>query len=332
MSFFLVQVPFRISFFGGGTDYPAWYRKEGGAVLSTTIDKYCYISCRFLPPFFKERHRVVWSQVENIDSIEDIKHPVVRKALNFLGYDDSVGLEIHHQADLPARAGMGSSSAFSVGMLKALKALKGQSTNALELAHEAVDFEQNYLQEDVGSQDQVAAACGGFNQITFSSDDTITLTPVDTDRDRIDLLNDHMMLVYTGISRFAPAVAKQVIANLDNRREVMREVASLVPQGLDIVQGDGDIREFGHLLDHAWKLKRQTADVVSNDAIDQIYATARKAGALGGKLLGAGAGGFLLIFAEPDVQPMVHRALEKFLCFSFRFKRRGASLLHPLIR
>ena len=322
------RTPYRISFFGGGTDYPAWYQEDGGAVLSTTIDKYCYISCRFLPPFFNIRHRIVWSHIETVSTISEILHPAVREGLRFLGFDDSVGLEIHHQGDLPARAGMGSSSSFSVGLIKALTALRGQMISKHDLAQKAIELEKTVLKEHVGSQDQVAAAYGGFNVIYFSRDGSIRVEPVTIPASRVLELQSRLLLFYTGTSRFASEVAAEVIANLQNKREVLRQMRSFVDQALSILNGNGSLDDFGLLLHENWKLKCKQSKLVTNPLVDGIYQTAIEHGALGGKLLGAGASGFMVFYVPPERQQRVIQALDGHLQVPFKFETEGSSLIY----
>lgn len=324
----MTKTPFRISFFGGGTDYPSWYLKEGGAVLSTTIDKYCYISCRYLPPFFDQRHRIVWSHIETVSSISEILHPAVRGGLQYLGFDDSVGLEIHHQGDLPARSGMGSSSAFAVGLIKALRGLRGQMIGRHELALQAIELEQNHLKENVGCQDQIASAYGGFNFTQFFPDGTIRVDPVILPQPRLHILKNHLMLFYTGTSRIASQIASDVVSNFDKTRDVMRRMRTLVDDALHALNGNGDLRSFGELLHESWMLKRQTSALVSNERIDDIYKKARSAGALGGKLLGAGGTGFMLFFAPPDRHHDIKNALTGLLEVPFSFDTLGSTVIY----
>lgn len=324
----LSRTPFRLSFFGGGTDYPAWYRREGGAVLSTTIDKYCYLSVRHLPPFFTTRHRVVWSHVETVGTIAEILHPAVREGLRMLGYDDAAGIEIHHQADLPARAGMGSSSSFAVGMIKALTALRGRMIGKHELALAAMHLEQDVLAENVGSQDQVAAAYGGFNLIEFRKSGEIRVDPVTARPERLAELQRNLMLFYTGTSRFASAIAGDMLANLDARRAALLRMRTMVDEALGILTGDGDIGDFGRLLHESWVLKRSLSPMISNETVDELYAKGVKHGALGGKLLGAGSSGFLCFFVPPHKQPNVLRALSGHLHVPFAFEDEGSRIIH----
>ena len=322
------RTPFRVSFFGGGTDYPNWYLKEGGAVLSTTIDKYCYITCRLLPPFFNVKHRIVWSHIENVSTISDILHPAIREGLQFLGVDDSVGLEIHHQGDLPARSGIGSSSSFAVGLIKAITALRGQMIGKHELALKAIELEQTVLKENVRSQDQVAVAHGGLNLIQFSQNGDIRLEPLTIPASRVRDLESSLMLIYTGTSRSASEIASTVIANMPNRKNELRQMALLVDKGLGVLKGSGSLDEFGGLLHESWMLKRELGETVSNPEIDTIYQSAIDHGALGGKLLGAGGSGFMLFYVPQDKQAPVKRALARYLQVPFKFETEGSSIIY----
>lgn len=322
------KTPFRISFLGGGTDYPQWYLKEGGAVLSTTIDKYCYISCRVLPPFFNNRFRIVWSHIENVATVSEILHPAVREGLRFLGINGNMGLEIHHQGDLPARSGMGSSSSFTVGLIKALTALQGEMIGKHELALKAIELEQRVLKEEVGSQDQVSAAYGGFNLIRFLPSGEIRVEPVTLSPSRIRELESHLMLIYTGRSRLASEIAKGVMANLGKKRPVLRKMQGLVEQGLALLTGGGDLDDFGRLLHEGWMLKRSMSRAVSNGTIDRIYEKALDHGALGGKLLGAGSSGFMVLYVPPGRQEGVRDALDGYLHVPFRFENEGSTIIY----
>jgi D-glycero-alpha-D-manno-heptose-7-phosphate kinase len=322
------RTPYRISFFGGGTDYPTWYEKEGGAVLSTTIDKYCYISCRYLPPFFAERHRVVWSHIETVATISEILHPAVREGLRFLGFNDAVGLEIQHQGDLPARSGIGSSSSFTVGLIKALTALKGHMIGKHELALKAIELEQRVLKENVGSQDQVAAAYGGLNLIRFLKNGSIQVEAMTVSGDRLRELQSNLLLLYTGSSRLGGEIAASVIAKLHDKSATLNRLRAMVDDGAAILASDQDLNMFGDLLHEAWMLKREMADGVSNKEVDTIYETARKHGAIGGKLLGAGAKGFMLFYVPPDRQQAVMKALTHHLWVPFEFEWEGSMTVY----
>jgi D-glycero-alpha-D-manno-heptose-7-phosphate kinase len=319
------RTPFRVSFFGGGTDYPDWFREHGGAVLATTIDKYCYISVRELPPFFDHRFRVVYSIVENVKEIGEIAHPAVRAVLQRLEVDK--GLEIHHDGDLPARAGLGSSSAFTVGLLRAVHALRGRHTSKEALASEAIHVEHCMLREPVGLQDQISAAFGGFNHIVFRPDGSYGVEPVVLPRERLEMLQDHLMLVFTGISRLAPAVAKTVIDNLKQRTRELRAMQEMVARAIELLASPSeDIAEFGRLLDESWQLKRRLSDRVSNAEVDALYEAATRAGAVGGKLLGAGGGGFVLLFVRPQDRARVREAVRNLITVPFKFDMSGCRI------
>lgn len=318
------RTPFRISFFGGGTDYPAWLREHPGAVLVTTIDKYSWISCRYLPPFFEHRIRVVWSEVETVQEVSQIRHPVVREALRHLGMDQ--GLEIHHDGDLPARAGLGSSSSFTVGLLHSLHALRGRMSGKRELAAEAIRIEQERLRENVGAQDQVAAAFGGLNRIDFGPDGDFRVSPMILTRDRSELFQDHLLLFFTGFSRFGSEIAGDQIRAIPERTRELSSMYEMVSEGARILAA-GDLSDFGRLLDEGWKLKRSLTARISTPQIDAIYESARRAGALGGKLLGAGGGGFMVFFAPPDAHPGIRKALAGLLHVPFRFERLGTQIV-----
>jgi D-glycero-alpha-D-manno-heptose-7-phosphate kinase len=320
------RTPFRISFFGGGTDYSEWYREHGGAVLATTIDKYCYISVRELPPFFEHKFRIVYSIVENVKEVKEVAHPAVRAVLERLRAD--TGLEIHHDGDLPARTGLGSSSAFTVGLLSAIQALRGRQMTKEALATEAIYVEQCMLREPVGLQDQICAAFGGFNHITFRPDGAFDVEPMILPRERLLQLQDHLLLVFTGISRLSAEVAQTVIDNVKSRTVELRAMQQMVQRALEILSSPAtDITEFGRLLGEAWARKRALSDRVSNPVVDRVYEAARTAGATGGKLLGAGGGGFMLLFVTPEQRPRVLAALEKLVVVPFKFEMSGSRIV-----
>lgn len=320
------KTPFRISFFGGGTDYPDWFREHGGKVLGTSIDKYCYISCRRLPPFFEHKYRVVYSKIENVIDHQDIQHPSVKAVLGSLGIDE--GLEIHHDGDLPARSGLGSSSAFTVGLLNAINALQGRYSSSTQLAAEAIHIEQNVIGECVGSQDQVLTALGGFNRVDFYPDGNFGVSPVVINTGRMDMLNDHLLLFFTGISRFASEVAQSKVQNLAAKAANVQRMGEMVDEGLRILSGQGNsLDDFGRLLHEGWQLKRDISSRVSNSAIDAIYEKAQACGAIGGKLLGAGGGGFILFFAAPDNHARIREALADLIHVPFRFDNSGSRIV-----
>lgn len=319
------RTPYRISFFGGGTDYPTWYRRHGGQVLATTIDKYSYITCRYLPPFFEHRYCIMYSQSEYCQNVDEIRHPAIREVLKYVGL--SRGLEIHHDGDLPARSGMGSSSAFTVGFLHAIHALCGRMATKKQLTVESIHLEQEVLRETVGSQDQVQAAYGGFNHVTFTTGGDIAVRPMTISRERLVDLNSHLMLFYTGIKRTASDVAATFAGDLDVRHRQLSVMNDMVDECVGILASDQRISKFGDLLNEAWQTKRSLSAHVSNPQVDEIYERALNAGAIGGKLTGAGGGGFLLLFVEPDRQNDVREELVNYIHVPFKFEHSGSQII-----
>jgi D-glycero-alpha-D-manno-heptose-7-phosphate kinase len=316
----------RVSFFGGGTDYPVWYREHGGAVLSTAIDKYCYITCRRLPPFFDYRSRISYSRVENVNSNEAIEHPSVKGCLKFLGIQE--GVEIHHVADLPARTGLGTSSAFTVGLLLGLYALRDRMRDKSTLARDAIYVEQELLKEAVGAQDQVIAAYGGFNRISFHPDESVEVTPVLAPRNRLAELQNHLVLFFTGFARTASEIAKVQVQETPKRKTELQTMFQMVKEAEDIIpNANRPIQEFGRLLHEGWKLKRSLTAKISNENIDETYEAGLSAGAIGGKLLGAGGGGFMLFFVTPERREALKQRLNKLLCVPFQFSPRGSHVV-----
>jgi D-glycero-alpha-D-manno-heptose-7-phosphate kinase len=320
------RTPFRISLFGGGTDYPAWYLEHGGAVVGTTINKFCYISFRSLPPFFEHRHRIVYSRIELPQEIEEIQHPAVRCILREHEVDE--GVEIQYYGDLPARSGLGSSSSFTVGLLNALRAHRGQISSAEWLAKEAIRIEQDVIQEAVGSQDQVWAAYGGTNMVRFNSDGRFDVMPVIMTPQRRDELQSHLMLFFTGFSRTAETIAARKIENLSSRCSQLTCMQKMAHEAVAILQSPlRPITEIGGLLAESWRLKKELADCVTTSAIDEMYTAARDAGALGGKLLGAGGGGFMLLFAEPHAHERIRESLRGLIEVSFEIGSPGSRIV-----
>jgi len=315
----IVRAPYRVSFLGGGTDFPIWYNEHKGAVISTTINKYCYIFARWLPPFFKHKYRIIWSQVELPNDIEEIKHPVVRETLKLIGITD--GIEIHHAGDLPHGTGMGTSSAFTVALLHALSVLKGVDIDKRQLANIAIHIEQNLIKEYVGSQDQVASAYGGFNRIDFSSED-IVVKPIK----HYKKLEKRLMLFFTGFQRNATDIEKEKLGNLPKKYQAFMELQQLVDDGEEVLN-NGNLMEFGSLLNTGWQIKRGMASKTSTNYIDSLYQKGLDAGAVGGKLLGAGGGGFLLFYVEPDAQESVKEALGDLLQVPFKFENKGSEVI-----
>lgn len=322
----ITRTPFRISFFGGGTDYPVWYEKNGGAVLSTSIDKYCYISCRYLPPFFEHKSRIVWSKIENVKSKEEIQHPTVKWVLTHLGIED--GLEIHHDADLPARSGLGSSSSFAVGLVQSVNALQGKMLSKRQLALDAMYVEQELLKSNVGSQDQAAAAFGGFNKIEFGGPHRISVQPIVLVKEKRALLQDHLMLFFTGLSRNASEIAAEQINNTPLKNSELKRMSHMVDEAIDILKSRDSFEDFGKLLDESWRIKKGLSSRISSPFIDEIYESAKAAGALGGKLLGAGGGGFILFFVKPELQLRVRERLKKLLYVPFCFEDFGSQIIY----
>lgn len=322
----ITRTPLRISFFGGGTDYPVWSREHGGAVLSTTIDKCCYITCRWLPPFFEYHSRISYSKVENVVQNGSIQHPSVRACLQYLKIDD--GVEIHHVADLPARVGLGTSSAFTVGLLHGLHALKNEMRDKHALATEAIHVEQELLQEAVGAQDQVSAAYGGFNRINFHPDGSIAVKRMLTSPSRLAELEQYLALYFTGFSRTASEIAQEQLKMTPHKTSELNAMLQLVNEAEAIVASSSrPLEEFGRLLHESWQIKRSLTGKISNASIDEIYQTGLGAGALGGKLLGAGGGGFMLFFVPPERRKELRSRLRKLLCVPFSFSSKGSDVV-----
>lgn len=320
------RTPFRVSLFGGGTDLPQWYRQHGGAVIGGAIDKYCYISLRTLPPFFSHKHRIVYSNIELVDDIAEIRHPAVRAVLGEMEIGN--GLEIHYDGDLPARSGLGSSSSFTVGLLNALHAYNGRMIAKQALGEEAIRIEQEVIGESVGSQDQMWAAYGGLNRIDFHSDGGIDVTPLIIPFQRREDLQNNLVLYYTGQSRLASDIEKDKIARMGEREAQLRHLRALVDEAADIIGNPRrDLDDIGHLLHQGWMVKRSLSAQVSNPAIDDAYQSALDAGALGGKLLGAGGGGFLLLYVPPARQAAVRESLNRLIAISFRFDSGGSRIV-----
>jgi len=322
----ITRTPFRISFFGGGADYPAYYREHGGAVLNTTINKYCHIICRRLPPFFGYRFLIRYSKNEVLNEIEQIQHPSVRECLKFAGVQESI--EVVHTGDLPAMSGIGSSSAFTVGLLQALYALQGKIVTKRKLAFDAIHVEQDLIGENVGSQDQVAAAFGGFNKTEFGGSEDIFVQPVTVGQEKLRALQEHLLFCFTGLSRIASETAADQIRNIPRNLTQLRAMRGMVDEAIAILNADeGSLHDFGKLLHEAWRLKRELSSQISNSRIDQLYETARRAGALGGKICGAGGGGFMVLFVPKHSRDKVREALKGLLFVPFRFENIGAHIL-----
>jgi len=320
------RTPHRISFFGGGTDYPSWYLEHGGKVLGAAIDKYCYITCRELPPFFKHKHRIAYSKVETVTDIDEIVHPAVRETMRYFKIDR--GLEIHHDSDIPAHSGMGSSSAFTVGLLKTLYALDGKVITREELYKQAIHIEQNLIKENVGSQDQVWAAYGGLNTIDFLQNGEIIVEPIIIKEEYLKNFENKFMLFFTGLSRHASVIAQEQIQNTHRNKNKLSQMKELADEAYKILtSGKDDFVDFGKLLDETWQLKRKLSSKITTGDIDDIYETAIKSGAVGGKLCGAGGGGFVVFYVEPENQKRVKKALNNFLHVPFKFDFSGSEII-----
>ena len=321
----ITKTPFRMSFFGGGTDMPQFFREHGGAVLSTTFDKYCYVTVRHLPPFFDYRTELSYARTERVTRREEIQHPAIRAAMKYLDIRD---LRLTYEADLPARTGLGTSSSFAVGMLSAFYALKGEKADSLRLAREAIHLERELCAEAGGWQDQIAAAFGGFNRISFH-DSSFTVEPVVMLPERKALLNRQLMLFFTGFTRLSSEIQQSTAVTMQDKTRQLLEMLALVDEAQALLTDpQADLDEFGRLLDVSWRLKRQTGTKISTDSIDALYDKALAAGAVGGKLLGAGGGGFLLFYVPQDRQEAVARALEGLMRVPFQFEDDGTQIIH----
>ena len=318
------KTPYRISFFGGGSDYPAWYKKYGGEVLSTTIDKYIYISCRFSPKYFKKNYRIVWRKIENVQTAKEINHKAVRELLKYLKIKQ--GLEIHYYGDLPARSGMGSSSCFTVGLMQSLHRIKKIELNKLKLAKKSIYFEQKVMKEIVGSQDQTSASFGGFNKIIFNRNGSIKVKKISSNKN-INKLCNNLILIYTGINRTAHKIANNYVNKLTKEKSKhIQRITSYVREGENILKS-GKIDDFGILLNEAWMEKKALSNLITNSKINEIYDQAIKYGALGGKLLGAGGGGFLLMYMKEKDRKIFFKKFKKLVNIPFNFTKTGSEII-----
>lgn len=320
----MTQTPFRMSFFGGGTDYKEFFVEHGGSVISTSFDKYCYVTVRHLPRFFDYKNQVTYSKIERTNTVDEIEHPAVREAMKYL---DMHELRVVYEADLPARSGIASSSAFSVGLLNAFYALKGKYADKRKLANDAIYLERELCKEIGGVQDQIAVAYGGMNRINFSAEG-YSVNPVIISLERKELLEKNLMLFFTGFSRFSSDIASEQKKSTKQKTKQLLEMKALVDDAERILTSKTDLNEFGKLLDYTWKLKRGLTSKISNDEIDRMYQKACSAGALGGKLLGAGGGGFAVFYVEKDKQKNVMEAMEEFLHVPFEFENNGTRVLY----
>ena len=320
----ITRTPFRMSFFGGGTDFPEFYQQHGGAVISTTFDKYCYLTVRHLPRFFDYTSQIVYARTESVKSVDEIEHPAVREAMKYL---DMRELRITYDADLPARSGLGTSSSFAVGLLNAFYALKGKYADKRKLADDSIYLERVLCAESGGVQDQIAASFGGLNRIRFGSGG-YDVEPVIISPERKKKLNENLMLFFTGFSRFSSDIQKGTQAAIKDKTKNLLDILGLVDEAYRVLTSKTDLSEFGRLLDYTWKLKKGIESKISTDGIDILYDKAIKAGALGGKLLGAGGGGFLLFYVEADKKESVREALDGLLHVPFEFENGGTKVIH----
>lgn len=319
------KTPFRMSFFGGGTDFPEFYNEYGGAVISTTIDKYCFVSVRKLPPFFQYKAHLTYSEQETVNDVDEVRHPLIRETMRRYGLDR---IRLFYDADLPARSGLGTSSSFAVGMVNAFCCLKETYASKRHLADEAILLERTILNETGGIQDQIAAAFGGFNRISFDKDG-YQVSPIVIGKARKKQLNENLMLFFTGFSRFSPDIQKEFVAKAKKKTQQLLELNALTKEAEQVLVSESiSLYEFGRLLDCTWQLKRGLSNVISTNSIDLLYDRAIKAGAVGGKILGAGGGGFLLLYAEREYQPAVRQALGNLLYVPFEFESGGSQIIH----
>ena len=321
----ITKTPFRMSFFGGGTDMPSFFNDNGGAVISTTFDKYAYVNVRHLPPFMPYYTELCYSRFERVNDVNEIEHPTIREAMRMLDIHE---IRLTYEGDLPARTGLGTSSTFAVGMLNAFYALKGKYVGKRKLAEDAIYLERELCNEKGGWQDQIAAAFGGLNRIDFANNQ-FKVTPIIIHPEKKRLLNDSLMLFFTGVSRFSSEIQKDTMSNQYDKLAQLKEMLSLVDDAQDILESKhSDLNDFGRLLHHTWELKRKTGGKISNNSIDALYERGLKAGALGGKLLGAGGGGFLLFYIEPDKRENLLKALDELMHVPFLFEDEGTSVVH----
>lgn len=322
----ITKTPFRMSFFGGGTDMESFFREYGGAVISSTFDKYCYVNVRHLPGFFDWTTEITYSKIEKVFSIDEINHPVIRNAMKML---DMHELRLTYEADLPARSGLGTSSSFAVGMLNAFYCLKGKYADKKKLADEAIYLERELCQEAGGWQDQIAASFGGMNRIEFNKDGSYEVRPIIIHPDRKKQLNDNLLMFFTGFTRFSSEMQKANATGYTQKIKQLRQMHALVDDAEKVLEDKhADLDDFGRLLDTTWRLKRQIGDAITTDSIDELYERGIQAGALGGKLLGAGGGGFLVFYVQEQKRPTVMQAMRDLLYVPFSFEDSGTQVIH----
>lgn len=322
----ITKTPFRMSFFGGGTDIESFFKEYGGAVLSTTFDKYCYVNVRHLPRFFEWKNELSYSKTERVVNVDDIGHPAIRNAMKML---DMHEIRLMYEADLPARSGLGTSSSFAVGMLNAFYCLKGKYADKKKLADEAIYLERELCQEAGGWQDQIAAAFGGMNRIEFDKDGTYDVRPIIIHPDRKKQLNDNLLMFFTGFTRFSSDMQEANKAGYREKIKQLQEMYALVGDAEAVLENKhSDLDDFGRLLDKNWRLKRQTGGAITTGYIDDLYEKGLSAGALGGKLLGAGGGGFMVFYVPHEKKEAVMNAMKDILYIPFRFEDGGTQVVH----
>lgn len=319
----IIKAPFRVSFFGGGTDFPAFYNEHGGMVVSSTIDKYCYVQMRHLPPFFDYSIELSYARKEKVNSIEEIEHPSIREAMRYMDMSDLI---LNYDADLPARSGLGTSSSFATAMLMGFHALKGLQVDKRTLANEAIKLERELCRESGGIQDQIAASYGGMNEIVFSRSG-YAVKPIIMSAERLKLLNERLMLLFTGFSRMSHEIQKVYEQNIGSKTAMLLRMMEMAQEGSSLLQS-GDLDDFGRLMHEAWQLKKSTSPSATNSHIDDAYQRALNAGALGGKILGAGGGGFLLLYTRPETRENIKKSLERLRFIPFRFENHGTHIIH----
>ena len=318
----MLRTPFRVSFFGGGTDYYDYFSQYGGSVLSTTIDKYCYLTIRELPPFFEYKNQLTYSKIERFDKVSEIQHPLVRAALEYIPTER---IQIAYDADLPACSGIGSSSSFAVGLLQGLHALKNEYPDNMTLAKEAIYIERVLCNEGGGVQDQIAAAFGGLTRLDFSGDG-YKVTPIEINEERNDNFQNNLMLVFTGFTRYSSLIATEQQKSIPSTLAQLHEMKSLVDTAENILKSGG-LDDFGRLLDYTWQLKRSLSDYISNSEIDELYERAKKYGALGGKILGAGGGGFMLLYVPQDKREELIHSFNDLKIVPFKLEKEGTKII-----
>ena len=322
------NTPYRISLFGGGTDYPSWFNTHGGAVISFAINKYCYLTVRYLPPFFDHKFRFVYSNIEDCKRINEIKHPAIKGVLEYLAWSE--GIEVHHDGDLPARSGIGSSSSFTVGLLNALRALRGQMSSKNDLARQAIYIEQELIKEPVGSQDQIIASYGGFNHIKFERGGDFSVESINLSPEKIKLFESNVLLVFTGISRYSSEASSATIMNMKNTESQLMKISDLADGAYRLITEEKSPEimydVIGQMLNESWARKRELATGVSNETIDSIYGAALAAGAKGGKLRGSGGGGFMVFWAKPENHGAILNALDSVVHVPIHIDRMGSRI------